>query len=188
MSLRLDWSISHQSFFSDHQYWRGLSSLFAHANIEHLLSNLFMLAPLSFFLTKYYGAWRTWFSAITGGVLTNIIVISDYHHEVKLLGISGIVFFMWGYWLAMYFMIERRETWIRRIMKASMIYIVLLIPSEFNPQVSYLAHGVGNVLGLLFGLMTYALNHKKLRSYDQWEIIYEPEDFQESASAHFILE
>jgi len=99
-----------------------------------------------------------------------------------------VVFFMWGYWLSLYLMIEKRETWVRRIMKASMIYIVLLIPSEFNPQVSYLAHGVGNLMGLLFGFITYALNRKKFRSYDKWEIIYEPEDFQESTQPHLILE
>ncbi|GAB4024681.1 MAG: hypothetical protein Fur0010_27890 [Bdellovibrio sp.] len=186
MSLRLDWSISYNLFFHEKEYWRALSSLFAHANFQHLLSNLFMLAPLSFFLSKYHGAKTTWIASLIGGVLTNLIVITFYNDQTRLLGISGIVFFMWGMWLALYIFIEKRESLIRRIMKASMIYLVLLIPGEFNPQVSYLAHFVGNMMGLIFGGLVYLLNNKFYRSHDRWKIIFDDEDELKQLPEHII--
>lgn len=186
MSLRLDWSISYELFFTQKEYWRSVSSLFAHANLQHLLSNLFMLAPLSFFLTKYHGTVTTWMASLLGGILTNLLVISFYEEQTRLLGISGIVFFMWGMWLALYLLIEKREGLIRRIMKVSMIYIVLLIPSEFNPQVSYAAHAIGNLLGIAFGVIIYLINSKYYRSHDRWQVIFDEEDEPEQISEHII--
>ena len=49
------YSLSLNSIVREHQYWRILSSLFIHADIQHFGSNLLLLAVTGWFLYEYYG-------------------------------------------------------------------------------------------------------------------------------------
>ena len=68
-------------------------------------------------------------------------------------------------------------------MKVLAVGIFVLAPTEFKANVSYLAHGVGIVLGGLTGLIYYFLNREKIRSYEVWEPVYEEvnEDLNDEA-------
>lgn len=68
-------------------------------------------------------------------------------------------------------------------MKVVAISLMVLVPTSYDPQVSYLAHGVGLVGGILLGLLTFLIKKDYFRSFEKWEYIntglLDDEDFEE---------
>lgn len=160
--------------FDGGQYYRLLTSLFIHGDLKHLLSNSFMLLILSYYVIEYYGL-KIFFSyAIIFGVITNAITLKTMAPEIGLLGASGVVYFLWGLWLSLYVFIERGVDLSRRFMKVVAITIFLLIPSSFDPQVSYMAHGVGFGAGLIAGVGHFLVFKKRIRAREEYQYSFEP--------------
>lgn len=174
---------SPRKVFEAKEYWRLFTSSIIHADLSHFLSNSFMLSIMGYFVSYHYGPVILPGIAFLSGILINLIVIWGYPPEVSLVGASGVVYWLWGFWLVLYFGIQRHETIIRRIMKVSIVGMFILIPSEFSPQVSYYAHGVGFVLGMLFGLIYFLINRKKFFASEVWreQINYVDEELVQEA-------
>jgi rhomboid protease GluP len=152
---------SPKAVFTDHQYWRLWTTLFVHADFSHLVSNLFLFGILGFLLSGYFGPWLFPIAAITAGGLTNFLVLSSMPVETRLVGLSGVVFWMGGAWLTLYFLIETRKTVSQKLLRTIGISLVLFMPSEaFDPSISYRAHGYGFVLGILFGGIYFLKNFR----------------------------
>lgn len=156
--------------FDQHQYWRAWSTLFVHADDKHLLSNSFFFFIFAALIHGYF----SWFAfpllTLFFGGLINLIVLQNMPMEVQLIGMSGAVFWMGGFWLALSFLIDRRRGLLHRSLKTLGIALVLFFPSEaFNPQISYQAHFVGFILGVAIGFVTFALYHKMFLAYDVFE-------------------
>lgn len=164
--------------FEGKEYYRLLTSVFIHGDLKHLLSNSLMLLILSYFVVQYYGSLKFFLYSFTAGVLTNYLTISLMDPNIGLLGASGVVYFLWGFWLTLYLFIHRTVPVGRRFMKIIAISVFLLIPSSFDPQVSYLAHGVGFLVGGLYGLTHFLANFRTLRESEQhiYTIDYWDED------------
>lgn len=156
---------SHDEVFVFHQYWKAWTTLFAHGDIKHLLSNLFLLFFLGSFLQAYFGFFVFPIAAFFFGGVTNLLVLYFMESHVELLGASGIVYWLGGTWLTLYFFLEIRKNYIQRFLRASGVAIVLFFPAEaFDPQISYLSHSVGFFSGILFGIAFYKLNKIKFQS------------------------
>lgn len=158
--------------FDQQGWWKAWTTLFLHADVRHLLSNMSLFFILALFLTGYFGAWVFPLLALIVGGLTNLVALSTMPREVTLVGASGVVFWMGGAWLALYVSLELRRTLKQRLTRAAGVALLLFFPSEaFDPQISYVTHAVGFVLGVLSGVLVYFLNRKKFQSYVRYGIV-----------------
>jgi len=160
--------------FEKNEYWRAFTTTLLHADLTHLSHNAFFFTGLAALLHSYFGFWVfPVLSLLVGGVI-NLITLSFYPPQIHLVGISGVIYFMASFWLTLYLLIEKRQKLSVRIIHAVAISLIFFFPETIQPQVSYLAHAMGFVLGIPVGMIYYFLNQKKIRSEDQWMEIEDP--------------
>lgn len=161
------------AIFEEGEIWRLFTAQFLHSDLGHLLSNSYMMLILGIFVYAYFGWWVFPVAALMGGAMVNLLTIIGYPPEAHLLGASGVVYWLAGFWLVLYFMVERQRSWARRLLRVAGVGLMILFPSEFQPKVSYAAHGWGFVLGAGFGLIYFYLKRPWIRSFEQYELEYE---------------
>lgn len=162
--------------FGAKEYWRLFTSSLIHADLSHFLSNSYMLIIMGYFVNYHYGAFVFPFVSFLFGILINLIVIGNYSTETSLVGASGVVYWLWGFWLVLYIGIQRHISITRRLMKVSVVGLFVLVPSEFRAQTSYFAHGIGLLFGMIFGLVYFLINVKKFYASEVWTDVVEFED------------
>jgi membrane associated rhomboid family serine protease len=154
-----------QNVFGHHEYWRLWTAVFAHGDPEHLLSNSLLFAAFAYLLYGHFGKWLFPIAALFFGGVINLIVLTTLAPDTHLLGASGVVYWMGAVWLTLYFCIENRDKISRRLLKALGVGAVLFIPEKFHPEISYLSHFVGFMLGIAWGLLYYLWNRKKFLAH-----------------------
>lgn len=153
--------VSYDSVFQQGNIWQAFTALFAHADEKHLISNAFLFFILGGFLAGHFGLFLFPVLAFLFGGITNLIVILNMDPQAKLLGASGIVFWMGGAWLALYFLLEITHSVYQRSLRAIGVGLMLFFPAQaFEPQISYQSHMIGFILGLLAGVLFYFFNRK----------------------------
>lgn len=167
---------SRDSVFNKHEYWRLWTTLFAHADFGHLMNNALLFIPLAFLLYAYFGFWFFPVLGIAMGGLTNAYVLSTMPTTTQLIGISGVVYWMGGAWFTLFLLIDRRRTLRYRFANVIFLMMMLFIPENYWPHVSYMAHFVGFVLGVVSGFILYALQRQKFKAAEVVEYIYEEDE------------
>ena len=159
--------------FENGEYYRLFTTSFIHGDFAHFLSNSVMLCLMGYFVSYNYGAVSYPIMGFIAGIIINLIVVDGFLYDTTLVGASGVVHYLWGFWFTLYILIERHIPLHRRFMKVTAVGIFILAPTEFKPQVSYHAHGVGLILGLLTGIPYYFINKKRILSFEKWRIVKE---------------
>ncbi len=154
-----------------HEYWRLFSTIFVHANVQHLLSNAYMLGILGLFVSAYFGFIIFPLLSVFFAALINYFALMSYPLEVNLVGASGMVYFLAGFWLTIYIFVERYKGVLKRVLRSMGIGLVILFPTSFEPQVSYRTHAIGAVVGILFAIVYFIFAKDKIRSYEKWQDI-----------------
>tara|TARA_B100001971_G_C18267346_1_gene594650 strand:+ start:7876 stop:8589 length:714 start_codon:yes stop_codon:yes gene_type:complete len=149
-----------ESIFSSGDYWRLLTSTFAHADLEHLLSNSLMLGFLTYFVASFYGLGVLLFSFSMGAAI-NLATLAQYDANTTLVGASGVVYFLWGLWLTLYVFIQKNLSVGKRLMRMGAVFLVLLVPTTYSPQTSYFAHYIGFLMGMISGALYYLVSPKR---------------------------
>jgi rhomboid protease GluP len=150
------------------EYWRAFTSTLLHADLNHLAHNAFFLLGLSTLLHNYFGFWVFPVLSLIAGGIINLIALKIYPPAVHLVGVSGVIYFMASFWLTSYMLIERRHKILSRFIYATGITLIFLFPQVFQPEVSYLAHGLGFIVGIPFAILYFAFNFKRIRSAEEW--------------------
>jgi rhomboid protease GluP len=163
--------------FKQHQYWRLWTTLVAHADIGHLLSNLLLFVPLCFALSAYFGFILFPFIGFLMGGVVNFFVLKTLPTDAALIGVSGVVYWMGATWLTLYLLIDSQDRRRRRVGKVLFVMMALFFPQSFHPEVSYLSHLYGFLLGLLTGFIYYTLMRQKILAAQVYEEIIE-ENFE----------
>ena len=166
-------SASYEKVFIKHEWWRAWTTLFAHGDLSHIASNLFLFAPFSYFLISYFGLVYFPLIGFFIGGLINLLVLQTMPEEVHLIGVSGVVYWMGGAWLALAWLIDRRDSRERRILRVIAVTIVLFVPDSFKPEVSYLSHFLGYFFGIFSSLIYYLIFKKQFRKVEVFETIPE---------------
>lgn len=161
--------VSGSQVFDQHEYWRPWSACFAHADVAHLLSNMFMFAILARFLGGHFGYWLFPFWVLFLGGVANLIVLPTYSPDVNVLGASGVVNVLGGTWLSLFFFISRNYRWKGRVLRTLGVGLLLFAPQEFRPQVAERVHVAGLLVGVFFGSAWFAIFKNQIRSYEIWE-------------------
>lgn len=164
--------------FNSHEYWRLFTTSFIHGDIEHLMSNSLMLFILTYFVTAFYGASLSLGIGFLMGIVINSIVILQYGENTTLVGASGVIYYLWGFWLVLYVCITKHLSIISRLIRVFGIFLILLVPTTYSPSTSYLAHYIGFILGAVIGAIYYFVRRKYIASFEFWEYRVVP-DFEE---------
>jgi rhomboid protease GluP len=167
--------------FQEIQLWRAWTTLFAHADFGHLIANMFLFSPLAYFLSGYFGWVLFPLLGILCGGLVNFVVLATLPAETRLIGISGVVYWMGSAWLTLSFLINRREKLRRRMGSALFLCLMLFVPEALKPEVSHLSHFVGWVFGLFVGLAWYFLHRRKFALAERTEYMIEDLDWHKDA-------
>lgn len=158
--LKEAWIGNPAKIFGGGEWWRLFTSVLLHEDIKHLLSNLLFLIPFGGLLTNYFG-WAAFpFLGVAVGVLTQYLSLKTYPATANLLGASGLLYVLFGMWLALYFRAETRLRWSNRLLRVVGFGLIMFIPSEFQPEVSYRTHYIGLALGLATGIF-YGIFHRR---------------------------
>jgi rhomboid protease GluP len=161
--------VSREAVFVNHEYWRLLTATFAHADTGHLVSNLFLFFVLGFFLYGYFGFALFPIAAFFGGALANLAVLPTYAPKTELIGASGIVYWMGGAWLMLYFFIARQKARVPRWLRTMGVALLIFAPQSFESQISYRVHFAGFVIGCLAGTIYFLRFRKKFRAAEVLE-------------------
>lgn len=148
-----DLSASGRAVFQDGQWWRLASGVLAHAGVEHLFANTALFLVFGWYLRAYYGLAVFPGLALALGAATHALTIACYGPEVRLVGASGMIYAMAALWIALYMRYEVSCNPGHRLLRAAGFSLVFLAPTAFVPEVSYLAHAYGFLLGLLTGVL-----------------------------------
>ena len=158
--------------FRHNEYWRLITSIGTHADFRHLLSNGVAFGVLSFLLFGYFGSLV--YPTLTWGLgaLVTGLALTTYPAATRLVGASGVVYLMAGFWLTMYLLIERRHRPLKRFTRAFGFALIVLVPTVWDPSVSYRTHAIGFGMGVLFGLVFFLKRRESLRRAEQVEWDY----------------
>ena len=156
---------SNADVFARHEWWRLWLTVFVHADIAHFLSNVLLFYFLGYFLAGYFGAWVFPGAAYFFSGLINVFVLWNAPTDMQLIGASGMVYWMAGAWLTLYFILDIQRSYFRRILRALGVAAGVFLPaSAFDPNVSYTSHLYGFIFGCFFSIGYYYLHRKRFRS------------------------
>lgn len=152
--------------FTNHQWWRAFTAVFIHGDLGHLLSNMYMLGILCFFVYGYFGFLIFPVYTLLGSALVNVLAVYTYPPDLRLLGASGLVYLLGGFWLTLYFFIQRQYSRSSRLLRVFGIGLMIFFPTSFEATTSYRTHFIGFTMGIAMALIYFFLNKKKIRSHE----------------------
>ena len=156
--------VSRDSVIQSHQYWRLFTGILVHADMNHFLSNALGLFLFGYLLHGYFGP-GVYPIAIFGlGTLVNFASIASYPPGTRLVGASGVVYLMAGFWLTLFVSTERRFSILKRLLRSIGFALVMLISSTFDPAISHRTHAIGFVAGIVFGLIYFFKMRETIRA------------------------
>ena len=154
--------------FHSHEYWRLFTSMGVHADPEHLIANSLPLALLSSLIFGYYGVWIYPVWLLIAGALVMGISLATYPPESSLVGASGLVYLMAGFWLMLFLFIDRRHSVAQRLFRAAGFSLIFLVPTSYKVGVSYRTHGIGFAMGMAFGLAYFLMARRRIRTFEKF--------------------
>jgi len=157
--------------FEDGEIWRAFTSVLIHGDLGHLVSNMYMLGILSYFVYGYFGAKMYPISTFLGAGLVNVITVYSYPAQVRLLGASGWVYLLGGFWLTMYLFIQRQYSVKKRILRTMGMALMVFFPTSFEPTTSYRAHFVGFVIGVFIALLYFYKSRQAIRQHEVYKYV-----------------
>lgn len=159
--------------FHDGEFWRLLTAIAIHSNFQHFISNAVFLGFFSYLLFGYFGGWVFPVLVVFVGALTNLLSLMTYPDGVRLVGASGLVYVMVGFWLTMYILVERRISLKRRLLHGIGISLIVLLPSTIQENVSYRTHAIGFGLGSLTACGHFHLRKDQIRRQEVLEVTHQ---------------
>ena len=152
------------------EYWRLLTAVAVHGDVIHVFSNAILLTFFTYLLFGYYGFWVFPVMSLAMAGLTNYVSLLTYPSEVSLIGASGLVYWMAGFWLSMYMMVERSVGPGKRALRIVCLALLVLLPSTFQANVSYRTHAIGLGLGVVSAIAYFQRNRESIRAKEVVEL------------------
>ena len=153
-----------ERIFRQGEYWRLLTSIGVHADLEHFAVNGILFLLFSYLLYGYFGFWIYPVLSLLLGSLANYLSLLTYPPSTILVGASGVVYLMAGFWLTIYALIERRLPLRKRMLRLTGVGLIVLVPSSLQENVSYRTHAIGCALGIALAVAYFMLCRKTIRS------------------------
>ena len=162
-------AVPHQ-VMAEHEYWRLITAIGVHADLRHFLSNALFLTFFAYLLYGYFGFWIYPVGVVVLGSLTNYCSLLTYTGNIQLVGASGVVYLMVGFWLTLYVLVQRTRSLSKRILHAVGIGFIVFVPTNLSPEVSYRTHAIGFALGVMAAIGYFQARRDWIRSLETLEI------------------
>lgn len=146
------------------EIWRFVTSVFTHASLSHLTSNLFGIICLGYVIEKYLTKTEYLFLYLGTGIITEI-ASSIYHalfspHIVGL-GASGAICGLMGFAIAT--LIDDKKDRIKILFE---VIVSSAAVNLFVPNIDNIAHFSGLFSGLVFGfIFMKCCKHEKMNNF-----------------------
>jgi rhomboid protease GluP len=160
-----------EGVFRKREYWRLFTALAVHADVPHVFANAILLGFFTYLLFGYFGFWVFPMMSLAMAALTNYISLLTYPTGVSLIGASGLVYWMAGFWFSMYLLVERSVSPAKRTLRVVCLSLLVLLPSTLQANISYRTHGIGLALGVISALVYFWRNRESIREAEvlEWE-------------------
>ncbi len=143
-----------------HEVWRLISSMFLHANLEHLFMNMVTLMFVGLYLEQLFSRFIYLSIYFVAGIISGLVPIYFQEPGTISLGASGAIFgvagIMVGFTLVHYK--KMRIEFLDYMKGYSALLLINLVVGIFMPEVGFIAHLTGLIIGLLGGMAL----HKKV--------------------------
>jgi membrane associated rhomboid family serine protease len=154
----LDWFGAgrlHTEAIRDGEWWRTITALTLHLDMEHLLGNLIVGAVFGLIAGQLLGNGLAWFSILLGGALGNGVSALVQAPEHVAVGASTAVFAALGLWAAYVWRrrIDYQGRWAFRWAPVIAAVVLLAYTGSGGPRTDVIAHLSGFAAG--FGLGVY---------------------------------
>lgn len=158
---------SGETVFGRGEAWRLFTAMGAHADAIHLLSNAAFLTGLIYFAYGAFGPSLYPWSAVPVAALSLAVTLEGYPPNIRVVGASGLLYLLAGAWLTLYVLVERRLTIPKRLLRATGVFLIVLVPTSIDPEVSYRAHGIGFFFGICLALAYYLGRRDAIRAAER---------------------
>jgi len=151
-----------EKIINEYEYWRLITSMFLHADILHLFSN--MIALLLFGATvennRYVSKLEFILIYFISGLIGNLFTLLLLPTYAISLGASGAIFGLIG----AAFIILATEN--RALLPIALLYIAYFIFASLSPGINIWAHIFGLIGGMLIGFIIYSRRKKLILTYE----------------------
>lgn len=136
--------------------WTPVTALFVHFNLVHLIGNMVFLYVFGNVIEENAGAKMTMLAFFIGGVGSFIISSFYYGFNVQMIGASGAIFTLSA---AAMLIKPLKLSWLFFFIPLGLVAIlyfifnVFAITLELSGNVGYVAHVVGFLIGIPFGIV-----------------------------------
>ena len=154
----------------EHEYWRLFSAVAVHSDWKHLFSNLPFVVFFGYLLYGYFGFGVYPLGVVVLSAVTNYLSLLTYPPEVHLVGASGMTHVMGGFWLTAYILVERSLPLKKRVLRSLGVALILFLPSAVQPEISYRAHAIGLLLGIVAAAIFFQRYKRRIRAAEVLEI------------------
>ena len=159
---------SGETVFGRAEVWRLFTSMAAHADALHLLSNSVLLTLLVYFAYGAFGSSLYPVGALPAGALALAVTLEGYPPNIRVVGASGMVYLLAGACLTLYVLVERRLSVVKRLVRVVGFSLLVLVPTSVRPEVSYRAHAIGFFFGVCLGLVWFLSRREAIRAAERW--------------------
>jgi len=139
--------------------WIMVTSMFLHADIMHLLFNMYVLLMFGSLIEQKIGPKKFVFIYFLSGIVASFISSFFYQRALgasgAIMGILGVVIMLMPDLRVLFFFIVPMPLWIAAIIIALMDIFGIIVPTG----IGNIAHLVGMACGLLYGI--YLKNQRK---------------------------
>lgn len=140
-AIALDIMPTSMDLLKSGHWFTAISSVFVHASLVHLLSNILSLIAVGFVAENIMGAKRYALLCFVGAILATAFHI--FITPIGVCGISGVIFAIMGYLLITYPKEYRNELFA--------VIVFNLIYGATSPLIAIWAHVGGLIAGLAYG-------------------------------------
>lgn len=142
------------------EYWRLFTSMFLHADIFHILSNMIALLLFGAAVENTYSKLEYLLIYFISGLIGNLFSLLLLPLNTISLGASGAIFGLIGAAFILY-AVEGERT----LIFLGLFYLAYFIISSFAPGINLWAHLFGLLGGICFGYIFTRKKKKKTKDY-----------------------
>jgi len=167
------------------EIWRFLTSIFLHANLSHLVLNLFALIMFGLILEKLIGSKRFLIIYFSAGILANIFAVFFYSNS---LGASGAIFGIIG---ALAVIRPLMTVWVFNLPLPMFVAAIIwagidILGVLFPTDVGNIAHLTGLAAGLALGFYFRIKHFRNLEVRANYARINIPENYMRDWEDRFL--
>ncbi|MBD3340042.1 MAG: rhomboid family intramembrane serine protease [Candidatus Lokiarchaeota archaeon] len=145
----------------DYQYWRLITSMFLHADVIHLFSNMVALFFFGAVVENNFPRYQYFIIYFVSGLIGNLFSLILLPLNIISLGASGAIFGLIG---AAFILVAMEGD--RFLLLLGLAYIAYFIVSSLAPGINLWAHLFGLAGGIIFGFLFN--KRRRLKNYEYY--------------------